>query len=427
MEMLIARIQMELREVVNKYKKQKICNVKEENFILSKLRNFTIPHFYIIWKILKNPIVGRPIVAGYNWILTPASIFVGHYLKEFYCKFDSILTDSLSLVKILETKRFDKDCFLFTIDFKSLYTNIPVQDAINAIKELVWKFGNVIPNAEFIVELLDVILKNSLMTFDGEYFQQIFGVILGTNVAPILTNIYMATLENLLKEKSKTNTKIIWPLLFKRFIDDGFGITKANKNEFELWVNEFNLLRESITIDKFKYGNRVDFMDLFIFKGESFSENGKFDISVFQKEENKYMYIPASSGHQQHTINNFILGELRRYIRFNTIKKNFLKIKRKFFIRLRNRGYTKMFLSRLFNKIKFGSRNKLLAISADNENYRETGYNGSDTILINDAERMFQETFSEEEIPEENVHNNNVRTCSIVSPISLCNKSKVSC
>ena len=69
MEMLIARIQMELREVVNKYKKQKMCNVKEENFILSKLRNFTIPHFYIIWKILKNPIVGRPIVAGYNWIL----------------------------------------------------------------------------------------------------------------------------------------------------------------------------------------------------------------------------------------------------------------------------------------------------------------------------------------------------------------------
>ena len=104
--------------------------------------------------------------------------------------------------------------------------------------------------------------------------------------------------------------------VYKRFIDDGFGITKANKNEFELWVDEFNLLRESITIDKFKYGNQVDFMDLFVFKGDSFLDNGKFDISVFQKEENKYMYIPATSGHQQHTINNFILGELHRYVRF---------------------------------------------------------------------------------------------------------------
>ena len=35
-----------------------------------------IPHFYIIWKILLNPIA---IVAGYNWILTLASIFNGHY------------------------------------------------------------------------------------------------------------------------------------------------------------------------------------------------------------------------------------------------------------------------------------------------------------------------------------------------------------
>ena len=98
--------------------------------------------------------MGRLIVAGYNWILTPASFFVRHYLKEFYCKFYSILTDSFSLVKILETKRFAKECFLFTVDFKSLYTNVPVQDVINAIKKLEWENQNVIPNAEFVVELL---------------------------------------------------------------------------------------------------------------------------------------------------------------------------------------------------------------------------------------------------------------------------------
>ena len=56
---------------------------------------------------------------------------------------------------------------------------------------------------------------------------------MGTNVAPILANIYMAKLENLLKEKSKTKKKIVWPILFKRFINDGFGITEANKEEFE--------------------------------------------------------------------------------------------------------------------------------------------------------------------------------------------------
>ena len=34
-------------------------------------------------------------------------------------------------------------------------------------------------------------------------------------------------LENELKMKCKTDPKLILPVLFKRFIDDGFGITKA--------------------------------------------------------------------------------------------------------------------------------------------------------------------------------------------------------
>ena len=104
------------------------------------------------------------------------------------------------------------------------------------------------------------------MTFDGEYFQQIFGVIMGTNVAPILANLYMAKLETLLKEKCNTDPKLKWPVLFKQFIDDGFGIMDGNKLDFEYWVSEFNLLCDSITIDKFKFGNEVDFMDLYIYK-----------------------------------------------------------------------------------------------------------------------------------------------------------------
>ena len=103
----------------------------------------------------------------------------------------------------------------------------------------------------------------------------------------------MAKLENLLKEKSETNNKIIWPVLFKRCIDDGFGITEANKDEFEFWIQEFNLLRETITIDKFKYGNEVDFMDLFVFKDDRFFVDGKigcFWISKGGKQVNVYNF-----------------------------------------------------------------------------------------------------------------------------------------
>ena len=46
--------------------KKSSCSSQEAKFLLSKIESFTVPHFYIIWKILKKPIVGRPIVAGYN-------------------------------------------------------------------------------------------------------------------------------------------------------------------------------------------------------------------------------------------------------------------------------------------------------------------------------------------------------------------------
>ena len=216
-EQLIRIIKKRLTTSVNKHTLRGSCSKKESAFLLSNLQKFKIPHFYIIWKILKNPIVGRPIVAGYNWILTPASIFVGHYLKKFCNKFDTILLDSLSLVKILEKEQFSSDCYLFTVDFKSLYTNIPVQHAIELMKELVNEYRNVISNADFVIDLLELVLDNSLLEFHGEYFQQIFGIIMGTNVAPILANLYLAKLEKMLKEKTKNDSMMGWQILFRQY------------------------------------------------------------------------------------------------------------------------------------------------------------------------------------------------------------------
>ena len=75
------------------------------------------------------------------------------------------------------------------------------------------------------------------MTFNLEYFQKHFRLIMGTNVASILANIYLAKLEKILLEKCKTNKKLVWTILFRRFIDDGliFGITKGSRLEFEYW------------------------------------------------------------------------------------------------------------------------------------------------------------------------------------------------
>ena len=78
-------------------------------------------HFYIIRKIHKNPPVGRPIVAGYDLILTPASIYVGLFLKDCYSKFENIPMDSLQVIQLLDKNNFDSEDMLFTMDLK-VYT-----------------------------------------------------------------------------------------------------------------------------------------------------------------------------------------------------------------------------------------------------------------------------------------------------------------
>jgi len=183
---------------------------------------------------------------------------------------------------------------------------------------------------------------------------------MGTNVAPILTNIHMAMLENELKAKCKTDPKLIWPILFKRFIDDGFGITKGDRKDVIYWIQRFNELRKTVQIDKYNWGNALDYMDLFIYKSNSFYLDGKLSISIHQKETNKFMYIPFRSFHQKHTIKNIVWGELKRYVRYNTEEKNFKKLRCRFFLRLRNRGFKKYVLSKLFEQVTYSQRDKLL-------------------------------------------------------------------
>ena len=77
------------------------------------------------------------------------------------------------------------------------------------------------------------------MTFDKEYFQQIFGIIMGTNLAPILANLYLAMLQEELKKKCSHDKKLKWPVIFQRFIDDGFGIIEGRKQDVEYWINQF--------------------------------------------------------------------------------------------------------------------------------------------------------------------------------------------
>ena len=83
-------------------------------------------------------------------------------------------------------------------------------------------------------------------------------------------------------------------------------------------------------------------------------------IDFSRKQQNKYAYIPQKSNHRKHTIKNYVLNELKRYIKFNSNKLGFLRLQNKFFNSLKNRGFRKYGLSKLFATCSYSSRSKLL-------------------------------------------------------------------
>ena len=77
-----------------------------------------------------------------------ASFLVGHFLNEFYFKFDLILKDSLTLVTNVEKTKSTKNYILFTVNFESLHMHILDKDATEIMKK-------------------NTVLKTCLMSFNG--------------------------------------------------------------------------------------------------------------------------------------------------------------------------------------------------------------------------------------------------------------------
>ena len=85
----------------------------------------------------------------------------------------------------------------------SLYTNIPHTDGIKASVDALKQDQNphpLHPNAELLEEMLSIVLKNNVFEFNQDYFLQLQGTAMGTEVAPAYANLFMGSLEPTLTE-----------------------------------------------------------------------------------------------------------------------------------------------------------------------------------------------------------------------------------
>ena len=146
-------------------------------------------------KIHKTGNPGRPIVNGKGSITEKISAYVDQEIRHLVPRIPSYLKDTTHLINILLGKQLAPEDILVTIDVKSLYTNIPHNEGIQALNRTMEE-TNIHPMKKLLIcRLANLILTKNYFEFNKKLYRQIQGTAMGTRMAPSYANIFMKYIE----------------------------------------------------------------------------------------------------------------------------------------------------------------------------------------------------------------------------------------
>ncbi|GJP35133.1 hypothetical protein CLOM_g19648, partial [Closterium sp. NIES-68] len=326
---------------------------------------FRVCRFYLLPKLHKTPVAGRPICSSTLWVFEHASAVLDHHLRPLLQFSPAHLPDSLALLHQLQDLSVPADALFLTYDVESLYPSIPIDAGISCIERWLFRLvglGRVaVRVADALVQLLGLVMRQNHLEFGGRFWRQVRGTAMGTPVAVIYAVLFMAWLDERLLETEPELSQFV--LLHRRFIDDGVVIWTGTRERLLDWVRAFGGLEQTIRLTHEISTSHFTLLDITFSKGELWQRTAVLDTSTFQKPLNVYQYFPFSSAHPSHCKRGFILGELQRYILRESSFRGYLGIRAAFYSRLRARGYPDAFLQPIFSSISYARRPELLARS----------------------------------------------------------------
>ena len=154
------------------------------------------PKFCTRPKIHKTGNPGHPVVSSVNCHTNTISKYVDFHLQPVVKNISSYVRDTTdSLQKLDKVKIVPNDCLLVTLDMKSVYTNIPNNEGIKAVREAYDNHPSKTVATKVIITFLSLILTLNNFVFNSINYLQIMGCAMGTICAPAYANIFMAQFE----------------------------------------------------------------------------------------------------------------------------------------------------------------------------------------------------------------------------------------
>ena len=329
-----------------------------------KTNNPKTPRLYLLPKIHKPGNPGRPVVSSIGCHTERISKYVDHHLQPLNQSLPSYVKDTTDFLKKLDAlPEVPKDSILVTMDVRSLYTNVPNDEGIDAVKWYLQsrnKPGDGILS-RIISTFLMLILTLNNFIFNDENFVQISGASMGTKCAPTYSSLFMGRFEE---------THIIprikdFILIYVRYIDDIFFIWKGSEEELQKFLAEVNRIHPTIKFD-FNFSTKsVVFLD------SKVSVTGKrVSTSVFTKPTDRKNYLHSKSYHPKATKESIAYSQATRLKRICTEEDDFKQAANRLKEDLTKRGYKEEKISEEIHRASTQNRETLLTYKEREDNKR---------------------------------------------------------
>ena len=157
------------------------------------------PKFYGLPKIHKPDTALRPIVSSCGSVTYGVAKELAKILKPLVGQSPHHINSTQDFVEQAKHFKLESGECLSSYDVSDLFTSVPIDPALNIIKDLLVKDNTLkertVMDVEDIILLLEFCLKNTYFSFQGQFYEQVEGAAMGSPVSPIVANLYMEYLE----------------------------------------------------------------------------------------------------------------------------------------------------------------------------------------------------------------------------------------
>ena len=153
------------------------------------------PRIYGLPKIHKAEVLLRPIVSCIGAPSYQLSKHIASLISPLAGKTDSHVKNSKHFVEVMSDLRVEEDEMLVSFDVSSLFTNVPIDEAVQVIRDRLRRDETLVNRTTLspdrVTELLETCLKSTYFCYRGEFYEQREGAAMGSPVSAVVANLYM--------------------------------------------------------------------------------------------------------------------------------------------------------------------------------------------------------------------------------------------